>query len=237
MDPSRVEHIQKSVHIYKKGLGTAECESVLSYWFGESDDVFLGYVNSVIDFFLYDGLVAQPPAFLFPSAHGLQTWTGRQQLNVLAAAAGAGGSGDPGERLLVGRGQVHHEEDAVRHILFGAGAGQLVLPSTAPDGGQQLAVPLGVLQVLQGDHVGQAQLPVQAKAASAAPHQEEEETEEEEDEGDGSHSDVGDGFCTDDGLAWALALWVKHKKILRHNFQIHPIFHFCMLILLYLCTY
>lgn len=155
-------------------------------------------LHSVFEFFHDDGLVFQPHPFIFTSAARLQSRT-RRQLQVLRAAR-AGGSGDPGEGLFVGRGQVDHEEDAVRHVLIGAGAGELGLPPTAPNGGQQLAVPLRVLQVLQGDHVGQSQLAVQAEASPAAPQQEAEGTDEEEEEGDGCYGDVG-GSGTDDGLA------------------------------------
>lgn len=75
-----------------------------------------------------------------------------------------------------------------------------MLPPTAADGGQQLTVPLWVLQVLQGDHVGQSQLAAEAEATPAAPHQEAEDAEEEEEDGDGCYGDGGDGSCTDDGL-------------------------------------
>lgn len=161
--------------------------------------------DSVFYLFFYDCFVVQPPLSFLLSAACLWSGTGRQQLHVLGAAR-AGSSGNPGERLFVRRGQVDHEEHAVRHVLLGAGAGDLVLPPTATDRRQQLTVPLRVLQVLQGDHVGQSQFAVKAEATPAAPHQEAEETDEEQEERDGCYADVGHGSCTDDGLAWALAL-------------------------------
>lgn len=68
----------------------------------------------------------------------------------------------------------------------------------AAEGRQQFAVPLRVLQVLQGDDVGQAQLSVQAEAPAAAPQ--EAEGGDQEEEGDGCYGDVG-GSGTDDGPA------------------------------------
>lgn len=155
---------------------------------------------SVLDFFLQNRLVLfSSPLLLVPAAR-LSTGTRRQQLHVFGAAR-ARGSRNPGERLLVWRGQVDHEEHAVRRILLRADAGQLVLPPAASDGGQQLTVPLGVLKVLQGDHVGEAQLAVEAETSSAAPHEEGEDAEEEQEEGGGRYADVGDGSCVNDGLA------------------------------------
>lgn len=76
-----------------------------------------------------------------------------------------------------------------------------MLPPAASEGGQKLAVPLWILQVLQGDHVGQAQLAVKAKSSLAAPDQKAEDAEEEEEEeGDGCYDNIGDGCCADDGL-------------------------------------
>lgn len=173
--------------------------------FSSSRVSFLILPDSVFNFFLYDCFVVQPPVFFLLSAACLWSRTGRQQLHVLGAAR-AGSSGNPGKRLFIRRGQVDHEEHAVRHVLLGAGAGELVLPPTATDGRQQLTVPLRVLQVFQGDHVGQSQFAVKAEATPAAPHQEAEETDEEQEERDGCYADVGHGSCADDGLTWALAL-------------------------------
>ncbi|TNN50419.1 hypothetical protein EYF80_039345 [Liparis tanakae] len=101
----------------------------------------------------------------------------------------------------------HEEHAAVRRVLLGAGVGHLV-PSAASDGGQQLAVPLRVLQVLQGDHVGQAQFAAEAEAeaVAAAPRHEAADADQQEEEGDGCKGDEGDGPHAHDGLAGALAL-------------------------------
>lgn len=80
-----------------------------------------------------------------------------------------------------------------------------MLPPTAADGGQQLAVPLRVLQVLQGDHVGQSQLAAKAEASAATPQKEAEDAEEDEEEEDCCYGDVGSSG-TDDGLARVLVL-------------------------------
>lgn len=176
---------------------------------------FVFCLDLVLDFFLYDCLVIQLHPLFFISAACLWSRTRWQQLHVLGAAC-AGSPGNPGERLFVWRGQVDHEEHAICHVLLRAGTGELVLPPTASDGGQQLTVPLWVLQVLQGDHIGQSQLTAKTEATPAAPHQEAKDTEEEEKDGDGCYGDVGGGSCTADGLTWGLALWVRHKKIVLH---------------------
>lgn len=154
------------------------------------------------------------PSFISVARLRSRTW---RQLHVLGAggAGGAGGSGDPGEGLLVRWGQVDHEEDAIRHVLLGAAAGEPVLPPAASDGGKQLAVPLRVLQVLQSDHVGQVQLTIQTDGASAPAYQKAEDTEEEEEEGGGCYGNIGDGAHADDGLTWTLTL--RDTKTSRHT--------------------
>lgn len=113
-------------------------------------------MSSIFGIVLCDSSVFYKYFFFIPAA-GLWSRTWRQ-LQIFGAAC-AGCSGNPGEGLFVWRGQVDHEEHAIRHILLGAAAGKL-LPSVASEGGQQLAVLLWVLQVLQGNHVGQIQLSV-----------------------------------------------------------------------------
>lgn len=160
-------------------------------------------LTSVFQFLHYGRLGLQSHPF-FTSAARLWSRTRGRKLQVLGAAR-AGSSGDPGERLFVRRGQVDHEEDAVCQVLLRAGAGELMLPPTAADGGQQLTVPLRVLQVLQGDHVGQSQLIAEAEASAATPQKEAEGTEEDEEEEDCCYGDVGSSG-TDDGLARVLVL-------------------------------
>lgn len=155
------------------------------------------FIQSVFDVILSDSSFSHKYFFFIPAA-GLRSRTWRQ-LQIFGAAC-AGRSGNPGECLFVRRGQVDHEEDAVRHILLGAAAGEL-LPPAASEGGQQLAVLLRVLQVLQSDHIGQVQLSVQAEASSAPADVEAEDAEEDEEEGGGCYGDVGDRANAEDGLA------------------------------------
>lgn len=151
----------------------------------------------VIVFLLYVCFFAHPPPSFSLPPSCLRSRTRWQQLQILGAA-GAGGPGDPGEGLLVGGGQVDHEEDAVRHVLLRAAAGKLT-PATT-EGGEQLAVLLGVLQVLQGDHVGQVQL-VEVKALPAPTDHEAEGTEDEEEEGGSCYGNERDGYRAVDGLS------------------------------------
>lgn len=74
------------------------------------------------------------------------------RLHVLGAGE-AGGPGDLGKRLLVGRREVDHDKDPVRAVRAGAGVA-LGVPGQR---GEELGAALGVLQV-QGDDVGQPQL-------------------------------------------------------------------------------
>lgn len=85
-----------------------------------------------------------------------------QRLGVFGAGQ-AGGPGDLGERFLIGRRQVDHDEDAVRAVRAGAGVA-LGVPGQR---GQELGAASGVLEV-QSDDVGQAQFAARAAAADQA---------------------------------------------------------------------
>lgn len=131
----------------------------------------LGMLLQFLIFFIWERLTALPRPLIPIVAPRLRPRTLRQKLYILRAA-GAGSSGNPGERLLIGRRQVDHEEHSICHVLLGAWAGELLLPPAAAEGRQQLAIPLWVLQILQGDHVGQSQLSAESEAPPAPPEQE-----------------------------------------------------------------
>lgn len=141
------------------------------------------------------------------------SWAQSQRLGVLGAA-GAGGSGDPGECLLIRGGQIDHEEDAVPSIVFllRAAAGGSVLSPAATYRGQQLAVSLGVLQVLQSYHLRQAHFTVQTETLLTTKKQEDDSSEEEE--GNGCYNDVGNGGRSGEGPTWTLTLQVTQ---IRHE--------------------
>lgn len=85
-----------------------------------------------------------------------------QRLHVFGAGE-AGSPGDLGERFLIGRRQVDHDEDPVRAV--GAGAG--VAFGVPGQRGEELGATLGVLEV-QSDDVGQAQLAAGTAAVDQA---------------------------------------------------------------------
>lgn len=163
--------------------------------------IAFSFLARLFSFFLFRRLLFHHHPIFSVSAAKLWSKARWQQLHVPAAAAGAGSSGDPGECLFIRRGQVDHEEDAVRHVLLRAGVGDLPVAS---DGGQELTVPLWVLQVFQGDHVGKSQLSTEAEALSTTPHYKTQGAEEESEEGDGRYGDVDGGSWADYGLAWTL---------------------------------
>lgn len=151
-------------------------------------------------------IIRSHPFFLWLSC--LWSRTGWQQLHILGAAC-AGRPGDPGEGLLIGWGQVDHEEHPIWHILFRAAAGKLA--PAAAQGGQQLTVPLRVLQIFQGDHIGQIQLPIQTEAPPAPTDQKAKDAHQKDEEGSRSYDDVGDGSGADDGFTWTLTLRARHS--------------------------
>ena len=96
-----------------------------------------------------------PQSHVASTGLDLRTQAGLQVLYLhgLFPAGQTGGARDLGQRLLVGRRQVDHDEHTVRHVRAGAGAAFAV----AGERGEELIAALGVLEV-QGDDLGQAEL-------------------------------------------------------------------------------
>lgn len=119
------------------------------------------------------------------SAAGLELWTelGLQVFYLyrlhVSGAGEAGSPGDLGERFLIGRREVDHDEDPVRPIWAGAGVA-LCVPG---QGGEELCAALCVLEV-QSDDVGQAQL------AAGTPAVDQTDQESQQEDGDEREDNV-----------------------------------------------